>query len=56
MKNVYKIFEELKNESPKNGDSFAIVSLPTIKNHKLGVSQNSQPMFFIKCDEDRSLY
>jgi len=52
MNNVYKIFQELKNESPKNGDSFAIVSLPTIKNHKLGVSQNSQPMFFIKCEED----
>lgn len=52
MKNVFKIFQELKNESPKNSDSFAIASLPTIKNHKLGVSQNGQPMFFIKCDDN----
>lgn len=52
MQYVFKIFQELKNESPKNGDSFAIASLPPIKNHKLGISQNGQPMFFIKCDEN----
>lgn len=51
MQNVFKIFQELKNESPRNGDSFAIVPLPSIKNHKLGISQNGQPMFFIKCGE-----
>lgn len=50
MKSVFKIFQELKNESPRNGDSFAIASLPSIKNHKIGISQNGQPMFFIKCD------
>lgn len=53
MQNVFKIFQELKNESPKNGDSFAIASLPTIKNHKIGISQNGQPMFFIKCDDNK---
>lgn len=52
MQYIFKIFQELKNESPKNGDSFAIASLPTIKNHKLGISQNGQPMFFIKCDDN----
>ncbi|MPS72499.1 MAG: PD-(D/E)XK motif protein [Chryseobacterium sp.] len=51
MQNVFKKFQELKNKSPKNGDGFAIASLPTIKNHKLGISQNDQPMFFIKCDD-----
>lgn len=50
MKSVFKIFQELRNESPRNGDSFAIASLPSIKNHKIGISQNGQPMFFIKCD------
>lgn len=50
MQNVFKIFQELKKESPKNSDSFAIASFPTIKNHKLGISRNGQPMFFIKCD------
>ena len=51
MQNIFKIFQNLRNESPRDGDSFAIASLPTIKNHKLGVSLNGQPMFFIKCDE-----
>ncbi len=51
MQNVFKIFQDLKNESPKNGDSFAIAALPTINNHKLGISQSGQPLFFIKCDE-----
>jgi hypothetical protein len=52
MQNIFKIFQELKSESPINGDSFAIAALPSIKNHKLGISQNGQPMFFIKCDEN----
>lgn len=51
MQNVFKIFQDLKNESPRNGDSFAIATLPTIKTHKLGISLIGQPMFFIKCDE-----
>lgn len=50
MKTVFKIFQELKYESPTNGDSFVIASLPSMKNHKIGITQNSQPIFFIKCD------
>lgn len=52
MLNVFTIFQELKKELPKIGDSFSIASLPTIKNHKLGISQNSQPMFFIRCNDN----
>jgi hypothetical protein len=51
MLSVFKIFQDLKNESPRNGDSFAIATLPTIKTHKLGISLNGQPNYFIKCDE-----
>lgn len=50
MKTVYRIFQELKEESPINGDIFVIASLPSIKNHKIGITQNGQPIFFIKCD------
>lgn len=50
MKTVFKIFQELKDESPANGDSFVIASLPSMKNHKIGITQNGQPIFFIKCD------
>lgn len=50
MKTVYKIFQELRNESPVNGDSFVIASLPSMKNHKIGITSNGKPIFFIKCD------
>lgn len=50
MKTVFKIFQELKDESPANGDSFVIASLPSMKNHKIGMTNNGQPIFFIKCD------
>src|SRR5690606_18027920 len=36
-------------------DSFAIASLPSIKNHKIGISQNGQPIFFIKCDNSAKI-
>lgn len=55
MKTVFKIFQELKDESPTNGDSFVIASLPSMKNHKIGITQNGQPIFFIKCDNTTKL-
>lgn len=50
MQNVFKIFQELRNQSPNYGGNFPIAALPSIKNHKIGISQNGQPMFFIKCN------
>lgn len=52
MQNVFKIFQGLKSQSPNDSDNFAIAALPSIKNHKIGISQNGQPMFFIKCDNN----
>lgn len=52
METVYKIFQKLKNELPVIGDIFVIASLPSIKNHKIGVTQNGQPLFFIKCENN----
>lgn len=51
MKDIYKIFQKLKKEAPNNGEGFAFSALPKIKYHKIGISQERQPMFFIKCDE-----
>lgn len=51
MQSISKIFQELKNQSSIENDSFSIAGLPSIKNHKIGVSQTGQPMFFIKCDD-----
>ncbi len=52
MQSVYNIFKELKNELPKNGDSFAVAILPAIKNHRLGITEAGQPIFFVRCDEN----
>ena len=49
MDSIFKIFLEFKKQSSDNGDSFKVGSLSLIKNHKIGISQNEQPMFFIKC-------
>ena len=49
MNSIFKIFQELKKHSTVNVDSFNVGSLPLVKNHKIGISQNEQPMFFIKC-------
>jgi hypothetical protein len=49
MDSIFKIFQELKKQASDIGDSLKVSSLPLIKNHKIGISQNEQPMFFIKC-------
>ena len=51
MHSIFKIFQELKKTSVNNADSFNIAALPLIKNHKIGISQNEYPMFFIKCGD-----
>jgi hypothetical protein len=49
MSSIFKIFQELKNQSLSNSDNFNIASLPLVQNHKIGISNNNQPIFFIKC-------
>jgi hypothetical protein len=54
MKSVFKIFQELKEPNNNNPDGFVIASLPLVKNHKIGVSAEELPMFFIKCEDVNS--
>lgn len=54
MKSVFEIFQDLKKESNNNSDGFVIASLPSVKNHKIGLSAEELPMFFIKCDDNES--
>ncbi len=55
MDSVFEIFQELKKNSTEIVDSFNVGSLPLIKNHKIGISQNEQPMFFIKCADSATV-
>lgn len=54
MKSVFRIFQKLKEESDSKTDGFVIASLPSVKNHKIGVSAEDLPMFFIKCGDSNS--
>lgn len=51
MQSIFKIFSDLKNEILKNQEGFSIANLPKIKNHKIGLSNDELPLFFIKCEE-----
>jgi len=51
MLSIFKIFQDLKNENPKNKEGFSIDNLPKIKHHKIGLSKNELPLFFIKCED-----
>lgn len=50
MQSIFKIFQDLKNETPSKIDGFTIANLPKIKNHKIGLSKDGLPLFFIKCE------
>lgn len=52
MTSLYNIFLKLKSESPNIGEGFAVASIPNIKNHKIGISQDNLPVFFIKCENN----
>ncbi|MEN9613460.1 MAG: hypothetical protein RLZZ628_4274 [Bacteroidota bacterium] len=52
MQSIFKIFQSLQSQSVDSEDGFNIVALPNIKYHKLGVSPNNYPMFFIKSDDN----
>lgn len=51
MKALFELFLNLLKEQPAKGDSFIIDNLPSIQNHKIGITKNGQPIFFIKCDD-----
>lgn len=50
MQSIFKTFQNLKNETPSKTDGFTIANLPKIKNHKIGLSKDGLPLFFIKCE------
>jgi hypothetical protein len=52
MLSIFKIFQDLKNEIPSKIDGFTIANLPKIKNHKIGLSKDGLPLFFIKCENE----
>lgn len=52
MKSTFEIFQKLRLESPTIKGGYPTASIPFIKNHKIGISETKQPIFFIKCQKD----
>lgn len=46
---IYKIFADLQHKESIHKDSFSAASLPFTQKHKLGISPEGYPMFFIEC-------
>jgi hypothetical protein len=51
MISIFKIFQDLRNKTFSRTDGFTIANLPKIKNHKIGISENGLPLFFVKCED-----
>jgi hypothetical protein len=46
----YKVFLELLRRDSSNKEYVSVESLPFSKHHKIGISSEGYPMFFVKCD------
>lgn len=49
-RSIYKIFTELQRTESNNKDIFSATSLPFTQKHKIGISPEGYPMFFIECN------
>lgn len=47
---IYKIFADLQHKEATTKDSFSAASLPFTQKHKIGISTEGYPMFFIECN------
>jgi hypothetical protein len=49
MRDIVKIFENLKEGPPEKAELIKTEKLPGVKNHKIGCSNTGQPIFLISC-------
>lgn len=48
---IYKIFADLQKKKPVKKDFFLAASLPFTQTHKIGISSEGFPLFFIECSD-----
>lgn len=46
-----KQFEEISKSARNSGGAIPVVKVPKVKQHKLGISSNGLPVFFILCED-----
>ena len=56
MTNIYKLFSKLRQYGSSKKDKYFVTDIPGLKNHKLGISTEGSPMFFILSKEINLIY
>jgi hypothetical protein len=57
MNQIYSQYLKLSKNRPSQSDIYYFVDIPKVKYHKLGITENGCPIFFIKCDnKDKKKY
>lgn len=52
MKSIFELFLILTKLKPCLKGEYNFNDIPEVKHHKLGISENGRPIFFIKCDNN----
>jgi len=55
MKTIFSLFQNLEKNHTAIENGFNIAALPFVETHKIGISENGLPMFFIKCKDVSSV-
>ena len=57
MNPIYSQFLELNNNPPTHAGVYYYIDIPNVTDHKIGITENGCPIFFIKCDnKDQKKY
>lgn len=52
MRSIFDLFKILAKLKPCSKGEYNFIDIPGVKHHKLGISENGCPIFFIKCDNN----
>ena len=52
---LINIFSKLYSENKASGNFFTVESIPYLENHKLGITKDNRPIFFVQCETDDSI-
>lgn len=56
MKTIFDLFLNLTKLKLASKEGWVFIDIPEVKYHKLGLSENGCPIFFIKCDDKDNTY
>ena len=51
MKTIASIFDDLRLANNSQSGIYAVSEMPSVKYHKIGISELEHPMFFIRSSE-----